>query len=219
MPAPGYDLFRGDEDTITKVQEKYASWFEGRGTVLDIGCGRGEFLKILRSRSIPALGIDLDLKMVEQCVKADLEVFHADPFSFLQNKTGAFGGIFLSHVVEHLEGEEAVKLLDLAYGALWQGGRIVVITPNPENLDVISRTFWLDLSHRRPYPLELLKGLLAERGFDVLATGEDFDTIPGRSMKIAGGAIRLTRTLFPSRLCKPFLAAKDVFVAAEKPGN
>jgi hypothetical protein len=93
-------------------------------------------------------------------------------------------------------------------------GKLVIITPNPENLQVITCTFWLDLTHRRPYPLMLLKALLEESGFKIEDAGEDSDTgSAGLKRRIAGFWVKYA---ISAKLARALYGAQDIFVVGEK---
>lgn len=178
-----YDKFRGSEALIKSRLKKYIKYFDSCRNVLDIGCGRGEFLELLKDRQIPAIGIDSDANMVDICSRKGLKVLQMDAYSFLKDKTGVFDGIFCSQVIEHLDPQDATDLLNFCQKALKPQGILVIITPNPRNINVITETFWLDLTHKRPYPLELLKELLSIIYFEIIASGEDKDTISNNWLK------------------------------------
>lgn len=172
-----YDKFRGDETLIKNRQKKYIKYFDSCRSVLDIGCGRGEFMELLKEKNIPVTGIDTDEDMVKICRGKGFNVLHADVHTFLKDKLGSYDGIFCSHIIEHFDSQDAIDLLNSCREALKSRGVLIIITPNPKNLHVIANTFWLDLTHKRPYPLHLLEQLLIEREFEIIASGEDKDTV------------------------------------------
>jgi SAM-dependent methyltransferase len=103
-----------------------------------------------------------------------LEVVCADALEFLAAQTaGAYGAIYCAHLIEHFAYTDASRLLAESFRVLAPGGRLLVITPNPVSLDVISETFWLDPTHVRPYPRPLLERMLARAGFTLIAAGHD----------------------------------------------
>jgi O-antigen chain-terminating methyltransferase len=205
-----YDTLRGSEDEIKERLKKYLRYFDGCREVLDIGCGRGEFLELLAEKDVEAVGIDTDPKMVEVCLKKGLTVSRADAHSFLKEDHRLFDGIFCSQVIEHLNPRKAADLLDLCKKRLGQDGVFVLITPNPRNIRVITELFWCDLTHERPYPLRLMVQMLMERGFRILASGDDIDTI-GK-----GGIRKLLRRIDMKVTKGIFFSGEDIFVAAVK---
>ena len=205
-----YDEFRGSETEIKNRLRKYINYFNSCHSVLDIGCGRGEFLELLKENKISATGIDSDMNMVEICSKKVLNVLQVDAFSFLKDKRGAFDGIFCSQVIEHFASQEAISLLDLCQRSLKPGGVLVVITLNPRNIRVVTNIFWLDITHERLYPLRLLEQLLIERDFEIIASGDDLDTTTRGSVRkiLRKIDMKLTRGIF--------FGGVDIFVAARK---
>ena len=157
--------FRGTEADIRTRQSFYLPFFEGRRNVLDIACGRGEFLELMRQAKVTARGVDLDSGMVGQCLQKGLNVVQSDAFSYLETvPDGSLDGIFCAQFVEHLEAEAYVRLVSRCAGKLAPSGILVVETPNPECLAIFSQTFFLDPTHVRPIPPALMRLLFAEAG-------------------------------------------------------
>jgi 2-polyprenyl-3-methyl-5-hydroxy-6-metoxy-1,4-benzoquinol methylase len=159
--------FGSDEDVVRRVQQSFADLFRGAAPVLDIGCGRGIFLEILARAGIEAIGLDHSDESVEFCREKGFRVQREDAHTFLAGTEQQFGGIFCSHVIEHLAYEDASALLKLCYRALRPGGVLLVVTPNPLDLAVISEIFWLDPTHVRPYPAPLLRNMSEAAGFRI----------------------------------------------------
>src|SRR5688500_17887607 len=159
--------FRGSEEDIAARAARYLPYLEGRGEVLDLGCGRGEALAVLAERGIQARGVDASAQMVERCRERGLRAEVGDLFERLAGEAeGGLGGILSLHVVEHLPAESLARLGRLAWRALAPGGVLIVETPNPLSVVVAARNFWLDPSHRRPVHPEALEMLLRIAGFD-----------------------------------------------------
>jgi len=156
----------GNERLTKKHQEPYLSYFKDvPGTVLEIGCGRGVFLGLLKDAGIDAYGIDSSEQTVRYCRKKGLHALHGDAFNHLASLSrNSLGGIFCGHVIEHLEPTYAVRLIKESYRVLKRGGRLIIITPNPKDLRTTER-FWLDITHVRLYPEKLLVTLLKREGF------------------------------------------------------
>jgi 2-polyprenyl-3-methyl-5-hydroxy-6-metoxy-1,4-benzoquinol methylase len=168
-PAPDYgafsERFRGSEEYVKAGQQVYVPYFAGRSNVLDIGCGRGEFLELLRGAGVAARGIDLSSGSVALCRHKGLDSEVADLFQYLAAEPEAqLGGIFCAQVVEHLPPERLPELIKLAAQALEPGGVIVIETPNPECLAIFATHFYLDPTHTRPVPYPLLVFYLEEFG-------------------------------------------------------
>ena len=144
----------------------YVPVFAGCTNVLDIGCGRGEFLQVLRDAGVSARGVDLDADSVAACRAAGLEAELADVFLWLsQQPDRSFDGIFAAQVVEHLRPHQIPALVKLCSVKLRQGGVLVLETPNPECLAIFATHFYLDPTHQRPVPPGLLAFYFEECGF------------------------------------------------------
>ena len=171
------ERFRGPRAAIKQRQSAFLEYFEGCKNVLDIGCGRGEFLELLRENGIEAEGADMDEDMVKYCTSKGLEVTRADAISFLEGlEDKSLDGIFLDQVVEHLEPAYLVKMLELCYKKLNYGYNIVVETVNPLSLTSFAN-FYIDMTHKRPMHPETLRYLLASVNFRDLDT-KFFSPVP-----------------------------------------
>ena len=160
------DQFRGSRDAIRARLESYLPLFEGRSDVLDVGCGRGEFLDLLKSRGIGARGIDLNHEMAEMCRARGLDVTEADAAGFLAALPDAsLGAIFSAQVVEHLEPGYLLRFLELAFLKLRPGGRIVLETLNPACWVAFFESYIRDITHVWPLHPETLKYLVIASGF------------------------------------------------------
>ena len=160
------EKFRGSEQYVAKHQGMYAERFAGASGVLDIGCGRGELLKVLRDAGIGAHGIDLHDDSLEMCRAQGLEVEKADLFTYLEQTADAsLGGAICSQVVEHLPPERLPELVRLLHAKLKPGALVAIETPNPECLAIFATHFYLDPTHTRPIPPPLMAFYLEEAGF------------------------------------------------------
>ena len=174
-PAPAIDLarfalcFRGSEEYVKAGQRQYVANFEGCQNVLDIGCGRGEFLEIMREANIPAVGIDLSGESVAICRLKGLQAETADLFTYLAGlPEESLDGIFCAQVVEHLPPERLPEMIQLCASRLGRNGVMVIETPNPECLAIFATHFYLDPTHARPIPHKLLAFYLEESGVGVM---------------------------------------------------
>jgi len=176
----GTDLcrYRTDEHVFLRQQQALARHFAGAsGPILDLGCGRGTMLQILKARGIDCYGVDAFGPALEVCRARRLEVVDSDVFSHLRGlQEDSIGGIFCSHLIEHLAPAEALTLLRESYRVIKPGGALVIVTPNPRDLRVLTDIFWLDLSHVRFYPAGLLGPILKEAGFSSAESYEDKHT-------------------------------------------
>lgn len=164
------DAFRGDPLVIRVRQHQYVPYIQDAVTqiapLLDIGCGRGEWLLLLKDSNIPATGIDTNVASVQECSAQGLNVSHADAITYLSNaKEKSLGAITLFQVLEHLPFATMVHLLRLALRALVPGGVLIAEVPNSETLSVGASTFWIDPTHERPLFPGLLEFLATEVGY------------------------------------------------------
>jgi O-antigen chain-terminating methyltransferase len=156
---------RGPTDRIRERQRDYVDDFREAAPVLDIGCGRGEFLGLLREAGVEARGVDLDADMVAYCRGEGLDVQQAGAIEHLGTlEDGALGGIFAAQVVEHLPAPELVRLLELAVVKLRKGGLLVAETINPLS-PIALRNYFADLTHAQPLVPETLELLARQSGF------------------------------------------------------
>jgi O-antigen chain-terminating methyltransferase len=160
------ERFRGSEEYVRNKQSFYVPQFAGCADVLDIGCGRGEFLQVMKDAGIAARGIDLDNESVALCRAKGLQAETADLFNYLNNlPDAALDGIFSAQVIEHLPPERLPELVRLVAAKLRRGGVVALETPNPECLAIFASHFYLDPTHTRPVPPPLLVFYLEEFGF------------------------------------------------------
>ena len=169
IPALDYarfaERFRGDEADVIAKQAFYGPYFAGRTNVLDIGCGRGELLEILRDAGVTARGIDLDAESVAVCRDKGFEAETADLFAWLRAQPEeSLDGIISSQVVEHLEPAVLPEMIRLCASRLERGGVLAIETPNPECLAIFATHFYLDPTHVRPVPYKLLEFYMDEAG-------------------------------------------------------
>lgn len=164
--------FRGSTDEIARRQERYLPIFRATqpvvagGTVLDIGCGRGEFLSLLKKHNFSPRGLDLNAAMVAEARARGHDVVEGDAIAWLESQPdNSLAAITGFHIVEHIPFKSLVRLLDSARRVLAPGGIILFETPNPENLVVGACTFHYDPTHMRPLPPDYLRFIAEARGF------------------------------------------------------
>jgi 2-polyprenyl-3-methyl-5-hydroxy-6-metoxy-1,4-benzoquinol methylase len=173
IPQPGHfdyqafsHRFRGSEEHVKGSQTFYAPHFQGCHAVLDVGCGQGEFLEVMRDAGIPARGIDQSGESIAYCQSKGLDVQQSDLFTYLSGAAArSLDGIFCSQVVEHLPGPGIPELIRLCAAVLQTGGLLAIETPNPECLAIFATHFYLDPTHVRPVPSALLAFHMRESGF------------------------------------------------------
>lgn len=156
--------FRGTVQNVKNRQKMYIPYFKDCGRVLDIGCGRGEFLELLKENDINAMGVDLYQEYAEYCCMKNLEVVCADGIDYLM-QCEKLDGIMAAQLVEHLDINQIVTLCETAYEKLNEGGVFIMETPNPRALSIYVNEFYMDPSHVKPVHPETLKYLLEKAGF------------------------------------------------------
>jgi O-antigen chain-terminating methyltransferase len=171
---PDYFAFesrmRGRTGDIRERQRAYLDDFRDAAPVLDVGCGRGEFLGLLREAGVEARGVDADADMVAFARGEGLEVEQGDALAHLEQlEDGSLGGIFLAQVVEHLPPPALVRLLELAHAKLRPGGVLVAETINPLS-PIALRNYFADLTHAQPLVAETLALLAEQAGFREVET-------------------------------------------------
>ena len=151
------DVFRGTEDFIMDRQRPYLPFLDGMSRVVDLGCGRGEFLRLLRDRGAPGVGVELDASLVASCRAQGLQVVEGDALDYLREQaSGSLEAVFSAQVIEHLTLEERLELLALAKDRLREGGVFIAETVNPESFEAL-KTFDVDPTHESPiFPQVLL---------------------------------------------------------------
>jgi SAM-dependent methyltransferase len=160
------DTFRGDPNLIAARQRDYVTLFVGHNDVLDVGCGRGEFLRLLKDSGVSARGIDLNHAMVTHCVEAGLDATEADALEYLRAlPDGALGGLVAAQVVEHLQPDYLIRLLEEAYRVLRPDSPIVLETINVTSWYAFFSSYLRDLTHVRPLHPDTLRFFVLAAGF------------------------------------------------------
>jgi SAM-dependent methyltransferase len=158
--------FRGSREEIRSRQAADVTLFRDLAPVVDLGCGRGEFLELLRDAGIEAWGIDGNANAVRECKGKGLKVVHGDLVAVLQEQeAGSLGGLFAAQVAEHLPPAVLATLLAEAHRTLREGALLVLETPNPASALAFHDVFIRDLTHERPLHPETLRFLAAAAGF------------------------------------------------------
>lgn len=159
------EVFRLSEDVIRERQRPYLKLLNGRSPVLDVGCGRGEFLELLRDAGISASGVDLDPGMIARARQKGLEVEQGDGIAYMERAQDAsLGVVFAAQVVEHLPYERLIAFLRLSSRKLVPGGLLIAETVNPHAPGAL-KNFWFDLTHQHPVFPEVLLTLCRAIGF------------------------------------------------------
>jgi O-antigen chain-terminating methyltransferase len=166
------DKFRGSHELIKERLQVYKPFLEvlalfDNKQAIDLGCGRGEWLDVLSDEGFAALGVDLDSGMLEACRERGYRVKHQDAIEALQELEDFSMAIVSGfHIAEHLPFEVLQILIQESLRVLKPGGLLILETPNPENIRVATANFYLDPTHIRPIPPQLLSFLPEHYGFN-----------------------------------------------------
>ncbi|MEO7799478.1 MAG: class I SAM-dependent methyltransferase [Opitutaceae bacterium] len=192
----------------------YAQVFKQCKKVVDLGCGPGVFLDLLRENGIYGIGLDIDSTVVSQAKERGHEAAVATDKEIAKFSPGA-DGIHISHVIEYLWGDDLLSLLKTCASSLNPGGALIVRTPNWGNPNVSGGGFWDDYTHKRPYSLIQLTRLFEDLGLVITAQGfEPFgwgDTyVIGRKPRLDGQEIPADQLIWSPRfLQKPYIRRRD----------
>ena len=199
--------FRGSTEDLRERLGAYQRWIQDlpKGPVADLGCGRGEWLELLGEWGVEATGVDLNAPNVAGMRARGLNVHHADALGWLQAQPEAsLAAVTSFHVIEHLPFGALLRLVQEARRVLMPGGRLIMETPNPENVIVATQTFWLDPTHVRPLPPALLEVVVIDAGLEIEALLRL--NPPGDGQDIADPTLRALMT-----------QGRDCAVVARKP--
>ena len=165
-------LHRGAPEAVLEVQRSYLdhfrdrAWLRAAGPVADLGCGRGEWLSLMAQEGWMMRGVDSSARAVDEARERGLDVELGDLVEFLEAcPESSLSGVTAFQVIEHLPFGRITALMHAAFRALVPGGILLLETPNPENLQVASYSFWLDPTHRHPIPPPLIMDLSYHVGF------------------------------------------------------
>ena len=159
--------FRGPSENIKKIHSHYLEFFKEapNGKVIDIGCGRGEFLELLGENGIRSKGLDTYEPFIDLCRQKGLSVELSDGLTYLAGEENcSISGVFMSHVAEHLDIKYLIALVHTAYDKLRPGGHFIIETPNPDCMAALSE-FYIDFNHMKPLPYPLLEYFFSQAGY------------------------------------------------------
>lgn len=160
------ERFRGSRSEVSTRLEDYLPILASASNVVDLGCGRGELLSLLKARGVKARGVDANHGMVDICRGQGLDVERGDALGFLREQPdGSIGGLAAIQVVEHFEPPYLLRVLDEAHRAMCPGAPLVLETINPACWMAFFETYIRDLTHRRPLHPETLRYLVQASGF------------------------------------------------------
>jgi len=208
--------FRGPKEDIRERLRVYLPYVAALPpatadlAAVDVGCGRGEWLELLRDARMNAIGIDDNPVSVERCLASGLHAVRGDALDYLRAQPAASIAVVSAfHVVEHLAPETLVALLFEAWRVLAPGGLLMLETPNAENLLVAASSFYLDPTHRHPIPVPLLRTFVEFAQFEVVETVR---LQPDDEMRKAA-----IDEQWPPTLARLFGGPRDAGIVARKP--
>jgi SAM-dependent methyltransferase len=166
------EKFRGSRETVKSRLQVYLPFIQPvfkafpQYQTLDLGCGRGEWLELLTEQGFNAKGVDLDDGMLQDCRERGLQVETSDALAHIQTLPEHSVSIVSGfHIAEHLTFNVLMQLVQEAKRVLVPGGLLILETPNPENILVATNNFYLDPTHNKPIPPDLLSFLPEHYGY------------------------------------------------------
>lgn len=158
--------FRGQPEELRARLAEYVPLFEGLSPVLELGCGSGEFLELLRAAGITARGVEQNARFAAECRAHGLEVLEGDLLELMPSLDGgSLGGVFAAQVVEHLAPESLLGVLRECHRALRSGGLLLLETVNTRSLYGLLEVFHKDPTHQKPLHPDTLSFLASAAGF------------------------------------------------------
>ncbi|MEW6272563.1 MAG: class I SAM-dependent methyltransferase [Thermodesulfobacteriota bacterium] len=209
------DAFRGSRDHVRAQLERYVVHFVPPPTepVVDLGCGRGEFLELLGAAGVPSWGVEQDERRVAEARTRGLDVRRGDVLTALEEvPDGSLGGVVSFQVVEHLPLAKTVRLLAVARSKLRPGGCLIVETVNVQSLITFARAWSIDPSHRQPLHPLTLRFLVEQAGFARTQLVYGGDVEPDVRLEPAGEDAATQRNV--ARLNALLFAPQDYAVVA-----
>ena len=168
-----YELTLRDRQLNREALSVYVPYFNGCANVLDLACGSGIFLELLTEHGIPAVGVERNPDVVAWVQRQGWNIIERDVFSFLEQSTETYDGVFCSHFLEHLSFDQVLRFIELLTPRVTRSGTVVLVVPNPESIRMQLFGFWRDPEHVRFYHPELLEAVCQHAGLQVQQTNRE----------------------------------------------
>ena len=165
-----YEFTLRDRQVMRDELAAHVPYFRDCRRVLDLACGSGVFLELLAEAEIPALGVERNPTVVAWVRQHGWDAVEQDVFTFLEQTTETYDGVFCSHFLEHLPFEQVLRFFELLAPRVSAAGTVVLVVPNPESIRMHLFGFWRDPEHVRFYHPELLEAVCRHAGLPVVST-------------------------------------------------
>ncbi len=180
------EAFRGDRNKIKINFQQYIDMVRERQPVVDIGCGRGEFLEVLQENNIESWGVDSNPCMTEMCLKDDIKIYNRDALSYLKKaEDESIGTIFSSHLLEHMTISQIEHFLRQSYRALRKNGLVIIETLDPSSFIGFHYYYLMDPTHKTPIHPQYIRFLADSIGFEdafIYRPAKDYDRVVSDSL-------------------------------------
>ena len=160
--------FAGNERATRHFHNEMIKHFNKCSNILDVGCGKGEFLQVVQDSGKRGFGIDSFDEVIQLCLSKNISAENWEVREYLMckgNDLTQFDGVYCAHLIEHLTPESVFEMFALLFESTKPGTKLVFVTPNFDDLSVSGSIFWMDLTHVRPYPGTLVQRMLESIGF------------------------------------------------------
>lgn len=160
-----YIHYHSDENIKKNMLRDYPALFQGCSNVIDLGCGLGIFLDLLKEKNIASTGVDNDPTLVNELKDRGYQAILGDAISVWQSIDFQFDGLFCAHLIEHLSFDLVVQMIEGFSAKISPKGIVVMVFPNPESVEMQLFQFWRDPQHVRFYQADLICSVLKHYGF------------------------------------------------------
>lgn len=161
--------FAADPKIAKEYFKKYLPYINKDSKIIDLGCGTGPFLELMRESNIDVMGIDSDEDLVELCKTKNFEVEHKNIIDFLiESNDNSLDSLFMAHVIEHFPMKVKIDFFNLVYRKLKKGSKLIIETPNTTSVFVMHNLYYLDPTHQSPLLPEAYKHISVTAGFTVI---------------------------------------------------